>query len=180
MAGGPVGATRRALIVAALSLVLVTLFGLARAEQAAAAPGKGRPARTVGHGARRPHVRPHRVRREPSRGMRAVQLANHLVGIPYRWGGSSPGAGFDCSGLVQYVFGRMGVSLPHYTVGQYGHGRPVRGRLEPGDLVFFSGLGHVGIYAGKGKFIEAPHSGANVRWSSLAWHRRYDGARRLF
>jgi peptidoglycan DL-endopeptidase CwlO len=115
-----------------------------------------------------------------NRGLRAVQIASHLTGIPYRWGGASPRAGFDCSGLVQYVYARLGVRLPHYAAGQYGHGRRVsRSSLRAGDLVFFSGLGHVGIYAGGGKFIHAPRSGTTVRWSRLSSHGSYYGARRV-
>ena len=115
-----------------------------------------------------------------SPGLRAVQIANQLTGIPYRWGGASPRSGFDCSGFVQYVYAKVGVSLPHHAASQYGHGRQVpRGTLRPGDLVFFSGLGHVGIYAGGGKFIHAPQSGTTVRWSRLSSHGSYYGARRL-
>ena len=114
-------------------------------------------------------------------GLRAVQIANQLTGVPYRWGGSSPGSGFDCSGLVQYVYAKVGIELPHYAAGQYGHGRRVgRGSLRAGDLVFFSGLGHVGIYAGGGKFIHAPRSGTTVRWSRMSSHGSYYGATRLF
>jgi cell wall-associated NlpC family hydrolase len=123
-----------------------------------------------------------RVRGTPplGRGLRAVQIANRLTGIPYSWGGASPGSGFDCSGLVQYVYAKLGISLPHYTVSQYGRGRAVsRSSLRPGDLVFFYGLNHVGIYAGGGKYIHAPRSGTTVRWSSLAAHGGYYGARRI-
>ena len=119
-------------------------------------------------------------KRRLSRGVRAVQIANRLTGIPYVWGGASPRSGFDCSGLVQYVFGKLGIPLPHYTVSQYGHGRPVsRSSLRPGDLVFFYGLGHVGIYAGGGKYIHAPRAGSTVRWASLASNPSYYGARRI-
>ena len=126
------------------------------------------------------HVRKHAKKRTVGRGLRAVQIAKRLTGIPYVWGGASPRSGFDCSGLVQYVYGKVGVSLPHYTVSQYGRGRAVpRSRLRPGDLVFFYGLNHVGIYAGGGKYIHAPRSGTTVRWSSLAAHGGYYGARRI-
>jgi cell wall-associated NlpC family hydrolase len=126
------------------------------------------------------HVRKHAQKRTVSRGVRAVQIANRLTGIPYVWGGASPRSGFDCSGLVQYVYEKLGISLPHYTVSQYGHGRAVsRSGLRPGDLVFFSGLNHVGIYAGGGKYIHAPRSGTTVRWSSLGSHGGYYGARRI-
>jgi cell wall-associated NlpC family hydrolase len=81
-----------------------------------------------------------------------------------------------------YVYGQMGVSLPHYTVAQYGMGTPVsRDQLEPGDLVFFDGLGHVGLYIGGNEFIHAPHTGDVVKISSLTgWYAdTYVGARRL-
>ncbi len=73
-----------------------------------------------------------------------VGIAMQYLGTPYVWGGASPG-GFDCSGFVSYVFGQMGVSLPHHAASQYGMGSPVsRDQLQAGDLVFFNGLGHVG------------------------------------
>ena len=82
-----------------------------------------------------------------------------------------------------FVYGKLGVSLPHNAAAQYGYGRAVsRGRLAPGDLVFFDGLGHTGIYVGGGKFIHAPHSGDVVKISSLgeSWYSsRWVGARRL-
>ena len=88
------------------------------------------------------------------------------LGTPYVYGGASPG-GFDCSGLVMYVFNQIGVSLPHNAAAQYGYGMPVsRDQLQAGDLVFFNGLGHVGIYIGGGQFIHAPHTGDVVKISS--------------
>ena len=123
-----------------------------------------------------------RVTKRPliGRGLRAVRIANRLTGIRYVWGGASPRSGFDCSGLVQYVYGKLGISLPHYTVSQYRQGRSVsRSSLRPGDLVFFYGLGHVGIYAGHGKYIHAPRRGSTVRWASLASNPGYYGARRI-
>ena len=102
--------------------------------------------------------------------------------MPYRWGGASP-SGFDCSGLVMYVYAQLGIALPHYTVAQYQRGVAVsRDRLQPGDLVFFDGLAHVGIYIGNNQFIHAPHTGDVVRVSSLSesWYAsNYDGARRV-
>jgi cell wall-associated NlpC family hydrolase len=113
----------------------------------------------------------------------AASIAARYLGIPYKWGGSSPATGFDCSGLVMYVYAQLGISLPHYTGAQWGAGVPVsRSQLEPGDLVFFDGLGHVGIYIGGGQFIHAPHTGDVVRVSSLSdsWYSsHYDGARRI-
>ena len=78
-----------------------------------------------------------------------------------------------------YVYGKLGIHLPHHAASQYGRGRRVTGALRAGDLVFFSGLGHVGIYAGGGKFIHAPRSGTTVRWSRLSSHGSYYGARRV-
>ena len=87
-----------------------------------------------------------------------VGIAMRYLGVPYVWGGASP-SGFDCSGLVMYVYAQVGTSLPHNAAMQYGYGSPVsRAQLAPGDLVFFSGLGHVGIYIGGGQFIHAPHT----------------------
>jgi cell wall-associated NlpC family hydrolase len=103
------------------------------------------------------------------------------LGVPYVWGGASP-SGFDCSGFVMYVFSQLGVSLPHSSYSQYGMGVPVsRDQLQPGDLVFFNGLGHVGIYAGGGSFIHAPHTGDVVKVSSISgWYSStYVGARRI-
>jgi cell wall-associated NlpC family hydrolase len=110
-----------------------------------------------------------------------VSIAMQYLGTPYVWGGASP-SGFDCSGLVMYVFSQVGVSLPHSSYAQYGMGSPVsRDQLQPGDLVFFDGLGHVGIYVGGGSFIHAPHTGDDVRISSLSgWYAStYVGARRI-
>jgi cell wall-associated NlpC family hydrolase len=110
-----------------------------------------------------------------------VAIAMRYLGTPYVWGGASP-SGFDCSGLVMYVFAQIGVSLPHSSYAQYGMGSPVsRADLQPGDLVFFNGLGHVGIYVGGGSFIHAPHTGDVVKISSLSgWYAStYVGARRI-
>ncbi len=111
----------------------------------------------------------------------AVGIAMQYLGTPYVWGGASPG-GFDCSGFVMYVYGKLGLSLPHYTGSLYGMGSPVsRSELQPGDLVFFNGLGHVGIYMGGNQMIHAPHTGDVVKISSLTgWYAStYVGARRL-
>lgn len=163
---------------ATLNAIVVALVTLVLAGAVLAAPGS---AAADPHKQARKHVAKRHVVKRVSRGLRAVQIANHLTGIPYRWGGSSPRGGFDCSGLVQYVYAKVGIHLPHYAAGQYGRGRRVsRGSLRAGDLVFFSGLGHVGIYAGGGKFIHAPRSGTTVRWSRLSSHGSYYGATRLF
>jgi peptidoglycan DL-endopeptidase CwlO len=117
----------------------------------------------------------------PSQYGGVVGIAMQYLGIPYVYGGSSP-SGFDCSGFVMYVYGQMGVSLPHYTVAQYGMGVPVgRDELQAGDLVFFDGLGHVGIYIGGNEFIHSPHTGDVVKISSMTgWYAdTYVGARRI-
>ena len=91
-------------------------------------------------------------------------FARHLLGVPYRYGGARPATGFDCSGFVRYVYGHFGVSLPHSSFADFWRGRRVgRWQLKPGDLVFFDGAGHVGIYVGHGRFIHAPHTGTVVR-----------------
>lgn len=101
-----------------------------------------------------------------------VREALRYLGVPYVWGGASPETGFDCSGLVMYVYRRFGVELPHAATLQARLGRPVPlDDLQPADLVFFgtpSFYRHVGIYVGNGLFIEAPHTGATVRVSRLA------------
>jgi peptidoglycan DL-endopeptidase CwlO len=110
-----------------------------------------------------------------------VSIAERYLGTPYVWGGASP-SGFDCSGLVMYVYAQVGVSLPHSSYAQYGMGSPVsRSDLQPGDLVFFDGLGHVGIYVGGNSFIHAPHTGDVVKISSISgWYAStYVGARRI-
>ena len=117
----------------------------------------------------------------PARYGGVVGIAMRYLGTPYVWGGASP-AGFDCSGFVMYVYAQVGVSLPHSSYAQYGYGSPVsRGDLQPGDLVFFDGLGHEGIYVGGGSFIHAPHTGDVVKISSMTgWYAStYVGARRL-
>jgi cell wall-associated NlpC family hydrolase len=110
-----------------------------------------------------------------------VGIAMRYLGVPYVWGGASP-SGFDCSGLVMYVFAQIGVSLPHSSYAQYGMGTPVSmSQLQPGDLVFFAGASHVGIYIGGGQFIHAPHTGDVVKISSLSgWYAStFAGGRRI-
>jgi len=118
----------------------------------------------------------------------AAREALVKVGIHYRYGGSSPEQGFDCSGLVSYVFEHAwGVSLPRSTAGQRSLGRAVkRTQLQPGDLVFYNTrnrpYSHVGIYLGDGIFVHAPRRGQRVRLENVDnpyWRARFDGARRL-
>jgi peptidoglycan DL-endopeptidase CwlO len=111
----------------------------------------------------------------------AVGIAMQYLGTPYVYGGASP-AGFDCSGFIMFVYAQLGVSLPHNAAAQYGYGTPVdRSQLQAGDLVFFNGLGHAGIYVGGGSFIHAPHTGDVVKISPMSgWYTStYVGARRL-
>lgn len=118
----------------------------------------------------------------------AAKEAMVKVGIHYRYGGSSPETGFDCSGLVAHVFERAwGVLLPRSTAEQRSVGRAVkRSALQPGDLVFYNTRGrpysHVGIYLGDGIFVHAPRRGQRVRLENIDnpyWRARFDGARRL-
>ena len=120
---------------------------------------------------------------DAGKGAQVVAIAMQYLGIPYVWGAASPSSGFDCSGLTMYVFAQGGVSLPHYAAAQYGMGVPVsRDQLQPGDLVFFHGLGHMGMYIGGGSFIHAPHTGDVVKISSLDesyYSSTWVGARRV-
>ena len=120
---------------------------------------------------------------DASRGAQVVAIAMRYLGVPYKWGGASPATGFDCSGLTMYVFAQIGVSLPHYAAAQYGMGRAVsKSELAAGDLVFFRGLGHMGMYIGGGNFIHAPQTGDVVKISSLSEPYRvanWVGARRV-
>jgi cell wall-associated NlpC family hydrolase len=117
----------------------------------------------------------------PSQYGGVVGIAMQYLGTPYVWGGASP-SGFDCSGLVMYVYSQVGVSLPHSSYAQYGAGVAVSyDQLQAGDLVFFDGLGHVGIYVGNGMFIHSPHTGDVVKISAMSgWYAStYVGARRI-
>jgi cell wall-associated NlpC family hydrolase len=153
---------------ALLFLVLVAFF----AARAGGALG----------GVIRDEPRRHAQRSVASDEAKIVGYARHLLGVPYSYGGSSPTGGFDCSGFTRFVYAHFGVSLPHYSVAQFNLGRRIaRAGLEPGDLVFFDGLGHVGLYIGHSQFIHAPHSGTRVSVDSMSgWYSsRYDGARRV-
>lgn len=116
-----------------------------------------------------------------------VNTAQKYIGYPYKWGGSSPATGFDCSGYTQYVFAQNGITLPRISRDQYKLGTPVSfGNLLPGDLVFFSiskngVVDHVGIYIGNGQFINASSSkGVTVYSFGSYWNSVYLGAKRVF
>jgi len=120
-----------------------------------------------------------RVARQRLRASRAVAAAKAKIGAPYRYGGTGPRS-FDCSGFVQYAWRKAGVRIPRVTTAQY---RGIRTKvswnnLRPGDLLFFNGKGHVGMYVGKGRMIHSPSSGKRVRIDKLsAWRRaNFSGA----
>ncbi len=117
-----------------------------------------------------------------------VLIALSQLGVPYRWGGHSPLTGFDCSGLVVYVYQQaLQLKLPRTTFAQARGSRPVEPQeLRAADLVFFNTLGpaysHVGIYIGNSRFVHAPTSGSTVQIDRMQlpyWTDRFDGARRL-
>jgi peptidoglycan DL-endopeptidase CwlO len=159
----------------------ISLPGPADATQRAHGPHlKHRPFRvSIGHW-RLPKRLRHRKR---TLGERAARIAVREVGVPYRWGGTSPSNGFDCSGLVYWTYARLGISLPHSSYALAGRGRPIRSsRLRPGDLLFFWGFGHVGLYIGHGRMVHAPHAGERVqvvRLASSEYGRALVAARRI-
>jgi len=159
-------------VLAATAVLLGALVG-SGSESAAAATAK-RPQTK-----RRVHKRP----ALPTRAERAARIALKAVGVPYRWGGMSPASGFDCSGLVRWAYEHVGIELPHNSYALFGEGRPVRrARLKAGDVLFFEGLGHVGLYLGHGRMVHAPQSGRLVEIVRLAgsnYGRRLIGARRV-
>jgi hypothetical protein len=179
------------------SAVLILLSALATACASTGAvprpfptPGGGRPGSDPGTELPRPppdHRRPPEgVDPRPVDSYVLTGTALSLRGAPYRNGGSTP-AGFDCSGFVQYVFGQNGVALPREVRDQYRMGRTIdRGRVEAGDLVFFTtgtpGASHVGIALGGDQFVHAPSSTGVVRVEQLSapyWSNRFIGARRI-
>ncbi|MDQ6648812.1 MAG: NlpC/P60 family protein, partial [Actinomycetota bacterium] len=110
----------------------------------------------------------------------AVAWAYRELGRPYVWGAAGPDS-FDCSGLTQYVWGKAGVSLDHYTGAQFNQGRRISvSELQPGDLIFFySDLHHMGLYIGGGNMIHAPHTGDVVKISSIYYGGAIAGAVRV-
>ena len=168
-----------------LSLLVLTLLWLVALTPASvfAARAKAHRAHRASKALRsRRAIAARQLTRSSVFGERVVRYARELLGVPYVYGGSSPSSGFDCSGFVRFVYQRFGITLPHSSYADFDFGRGVsRKALQPGDLVFFHGLGHVGLYIGGGRFIHAPHSGTTVEVDSLnGWYSGvYDGARRL-
>jgi peptidoglycan DL-endopeptidase CwlO len=127
----------------------------------------------------------HRSHRSHGRsfGAKVVRMAKRYRGIRYTWGGATPRTGFDCSGLVWYIYRQLGVDIPRVTYDQWHAGKRIRGRenLRPGDLLFFNKRGHVGIFAGHGWFWHAPRRGSTVHASVFnGWYRtHFDGAVRI-
>jgi cell wall-associated NlpC family hydrolase len=112
--------------------------------------------------------------------LRVVHAALRERGVPYRYGGSSPLTGFDCSGLVYWSYAQVGLSVPHssYALASFGTAVPL-GHLQPGDVLVFHGEGHVGIYVGHGEFVHAPHTGTRVRVEPLSHRYDLERARRV-
>ena len=168
------------LLILLLAIALALGLALMRPLQGRANRGPGR---HVPHVARL--VQPRRqllsvTRAHLALGLDVVSYARHFLGVRYSWGGTSPRTGFDCSGLVRFVYRRFGIRLPHSSWGDLARGHRIARRfLRPGDLVFFYDASHVGIYVGHGHFIDAPHSGARVRISTMGKYSGYYGARRL-
>jgi cell wall-associated NlpC family hydrolase len=179
------------LLILLLAITIALLLALLRPH-----PGRAQVKRPV-HRNHHHTIRAHHVRHELRRlrhrpaahaarrhlfGTRVVDYARHFLGVRYSWGGTSPRTGFDCSGFVRFVYGHFGIPLPHSSFGDLVRGRRVSRRwLRPGDLVFFAGASHVGIYVGGGRFIDAPHSGAVVSISTMGgWYgSSYYSARRF-
>ena len=121
-------------------------------------------------------------------GQKIVSIAKRFLGLPYVYGAASPRVGFDCSGLVMYVYQQFRINLPHRADLQYNYGHHVdKQNLKPGDLVFFrelggNDIGHVGIYVGNHSFIHASTTGKPIQYGNLLapnYERRYMGATRL-
>ncbi|WP_337246089.1 C40 family peptidase [Luteimonas sp. gir] len=173
-------ARRRAVGVLTTTLALLALAGCGGRDVRPAAPAASAPVPQRTWNAVSPT--------DPAAANAVLMRAISLVGTPYRYGGNTPEGGFDCSGLVNYVFRDMlDVRLPRSSRELYAYQGPKidAERLAPGDLVFFGSGGsvsHVGIYVGEGRFVHAPSTGGTVRLDHLDgsyWRRNYTGSRRV-
>lgn len=164
-------AARQAALLAAAKKAAAEAARKAAAAKAAAAAAKKNTSTTTGSGGSGD------LGYDAERSARVVEIALQYTGVPYVWGGSSP-SGFDCSGLVKYAYGKLGIYLPHSSAMQYNYGVAVsKSQLKPGDLVFFyTPIHHVGIYIGNGKMVNA--TGDHVQIGAV-WKSSYHGARRI-
>ena len=148
-----------------LTLALVALIGLGAgcaSSDPMRQPAAARPEQTAAAPERQSLVSP---------GETAAKLARQMVGTPYRYGGSSPETGFDCSGLVFYSYAQSGAKVPRTSLDQFRAAHKISlADAHPGDIVFFQDqekLSHVGIYLGNGQFVHAPSSGKRVALASI-------------
>jgi cell wall-associated NlpC family hydrolase len=159
-----------------LVLALVAVTGTFASEPSLASPG------STGE-RKRPNGVVAQPAPKPTLGERAARIALTVVGTPYRYTGESPASGFDCSGLVRWSYGRLGIDLPHSSYALAREGRSVApSRAQPGDVVLFAGLGHVGLYLGGGRMVHAPQSGRHVEVVQLddrGYGGRIVGVRRV-
>jgi cell wall-associated NlpC family hydrolase len=128
---------------------------------------------------------PHPIEADPQ-AAKAIALAKHYLGTKYVFGGASPSTGFDCSGLLQYVWAQNGVKIPRTAAEQFHAGKPVNpSHLQPGDALYFqtegakAGITHAAMYIGNGQILEAPHTGDVVKIIPLAGYYPIVGARRF-
>ena len=171
------------LLILLLAIALALAFALVRPLQGSATRSgakQGGPHRVDKLEPRPRHLVVHPSDVAAALGHRVVAYARHFLGVRYSYGGSAPRTGFDCSGLVRFVYGHFGIVLPHSSWADLAYGHRIGRRLlRAGDLVFFYGASHVGIYVGDGRFIDAPHTGARVRISTMHEYAGYYGARRV-
>ncbi|MEW2355496.1 NlpC/P60 family protein [Spirillospora sp. NPDC029432] len=173
------------LLAATMLVTIPSAAEAAAAEPAPQAPEAGEP-RPKDSSARRLRIDPasmkqvraynryqSKIARQRERARTALRFARAQIGKPYRWGATGPYA-YDCSGLVQKAWRRAGVKIPRVTYSQYSNVRRKVGwsSMRPGDLIFFRGRAHVGMYVSKNRFIHAPNSGSRVRINKLSGHRK--------